>query len=230
LRVGLEAGYMPFEMRDKGGDIIGFDVDLARLMARKLGVKLAVVNQSWDGIVPALLTGKFDVLMGGMTITEERAKRVAFTEPYFQAGLSALLNRKLEGKVKSADDLNQPEYRIVAKLGTTGEVAARKFFPRASLRTFEHEADAVIEVRGGRADAFIYDFPSNAIYAAQSTSALLNLAPPFKYEDLGWAVRKGDPVFVAWLNEFLAEIRRNGSYAAFYKKWFENSAWLANIN
>lgn len=230
LRVGLEAGYMPFEMRDKGGDIIGFDVDVARLMARKLGVRLTLVNQSWDGIIPALLTGKFDVLMGGMTITEERARRVDFTEPYFQAGLSALLNRKLDGKVKNAQDLDRPEIRLVAKLGTTGEVAARKSFTHASLRTFETEADAVIEVRSGRADAFIYDFPSNTIYAAQNASALVNLSPPFTHEPLGWAVRKGDPEFVAWLNAFLAAIHADGSYAAFYKKWFEGSAWLANIN
>ena len=97
LRIGLETGYMPFEMRDKHGDIVGFDVDIARQMARKLGVKLTLVDQSWDGIIPALLTGKFDVLMGGMTITEERAKRVDFTDPYFQAGLSVLLNKRVQG-------------------------------------------------------------------------------------------------------------------------------------
>lgn len=230
LRVGFEAGYMPFEMLDKGGEIIGFDVDLARLMARKLGVKLRVVNQAWDGIIPALLTDKFDVLMGGMTITEERAQRVDFCDPYIRIGQTVLLNKKLAGRIKSYRDLNAPEFRVLSKLGTTGEIAARKSFPRAQLRTFEHEADAAIEVRNGRADAFIYDLPFNAVLAAQYPQSLTHLGEPFTREDLAWAVRKNDPGLKAWLNGFLAELKADGTYQALYRKWFESGAWLANVN
>ena len=165
LRVGLEYGYMPFEMVDKGGQPIGFDIDLARHMARRLGVKLTVVNQAWDGIIPALLTGKFDVLMGGMTITPERAQRVDFCDPYLTIGQTVLLRRKLAGRVKSVRDLDAPEFTILTKLGTTGDIAARKTFKRARLRTFEHEADAAVEVRNGRADGFVYDLPFNAVLA-----------------------------------------------------------------
>jgi polar amino acid transport system substrate-binding protein len=229
LRVGLETGYMPFEMLDKGGELIGFDLDLARLMARQLGVKLKVVNQSWDGIIPALLTGKFDVLMGGMTITEERARRVDFCDPYLRIGQTVLLSRKLEGKVRSYRELDDPRYRVLSKLGTTGDIAARKTFPRAQLRTFEHEAEAAIEVRNGRADAFIYDLPFNAVLAAQYPDSLVHLQEPFTREDLGWAVRKNDPALRAWLNESLAGLRQDGTYDALYRKWFESSAWLANV-
>lgn len=229
LRVGLETGYMPFEMLDRSGEIVGFDIDLARLMARKLGVKLKVVNQAWDGIIPALLTDKFDVLMGGMTITPERAQRVSFCDPYIRIGQTVLLSKKLAGTVTGHAQLNDPKYRVLTKLGTTGDIAARKTFPRAQIRTFEHEADAAIEVRNGRADAFIYDLPFNAVLAAQYPDSLVHLAEPFTREDLGWAVRQGDPALRLWLNEFLAGIRKDGTYQALYRKWFEGSAWTANV-
>jgi len=229
LRVGLEVGYMPFEMVDKGGEIIGFDIDLARLMARKLGVKLQVVNQGWDGIIPALLTGKFEVTLGGMTITPERAKSVDFCDPYLSIGQTVLLARRLQGKVKSWQQLNDPAYRVLSKLGTTGEIAMRKHFQRAQLRTFEHQAEAAIEVRNGRADAFVYDLPFNLVMAAQFPDGLVHLKEPFTREDLGWAVRKGDPALSAWLNEFLAGLKQDGTYQALYKKWFESSAWLPNV-
>ena len=229
LRVGLEAGYMPFEMLDKGGELIGFDADLAKLMARRLGVKVKLVNQAWDGIIPALLTDKFEVLMGGMTITPERAKSVDFCDPYVTIGQTVLINKKLAGTITSYKQLNDPKYKVLSKLGTTGEIAARKTFPKATIRTFELEADASIEVRNGRADAFVYDLPYNAVIAAQNTDALVHLKEPFTHEDLGWAVRKNDPAFRAWLNEFLAGIRKDGTYQALYKKWFESSAWLANV-
>ncbi|MGQ0587623.1 MAG: transporter substrate-binding domain-containing protein [Gammaproteobacteria bacterium] len=229
LRVGLEVGYMPFEMVDKSGAVIGFDIDLARLMARRLGVKLNVVNQGWDGIIPALLTGKFDVTLGGMTITPERARSVDFSDPYVTIGQTVLLNRKLAGRITSHKQLDDPQYRVLSKLGTTGEIAMRKHFQRAQQRTFEHQAEAAIEVRNGRADAFVYDLPFNIVMAAQFPDGLVHLATPFTREDLGWAIRKNDPVLLAWLNEFLAGLKQDGTYQALYKKWFESSAWLPNV-
>jgi len=230
LRIGLEAGYMPFEMLDKGGQMIGFDVDLARLMARQLGVPLKLVNQSWDGIIPALLTGKFDVLMGGMTITTERAQRVDFCDPYLTIGQTVLLHGRLADRIRSYRDLDTPEFTVLSKLGTTGEIATRKTFKRAQIRTFEHEADAVIEVRNGRAAAFVYDLPFNAVIAAQYPGKLVHLKEPFTREDLAWAIRKNDPALLAWLNRFLAGLKADGTYQALYKKWFESSAWLPNVN
>ncbi|MBI2384355.1 MAG: transporter substrate-binding domain-containing protein [Gammaproteobacteria bacterium] len=230
LRVGLEAGYMPFEMRDRKGDIIGFDVDLARLMAKYMGVKLAIVNMQWDGIIPALLTDKFDLLMGGMTITPERNLKVNFADPYVYIGQTLILNKKHEASIKSYKDLNDPRYAIATKLGTTGDIAARRYLPKATLKAFETEADAAMEVRQGRADAFVYDMPFNVVYVAQNPGNIVHLKEPFTQEALGWAVRKGDPDFLNWLNHFLAQIKRDGTYDALYRKWFENAAWLQNIN
>lgn len=229
LRVGLDTGYMPFEMRDKRGDIIGFDVDLARLMARYMGVKLTLVNTQWDGIIPALLTGKFDLLMGGMTITPERNLKVNFCDPYILIGQTVLLNQKHAGQISSYQQLNDPRYTVISKLGTTGDIAARKYFGKARLKQFESESDAAQEVRAGRADAFVYDLPFNAIYTLQNPDKLVHLKEPFTQEALAWAVRKGDVDMLNWMNHFLAQIRRDGIYDALYKKWFESSAWLQNV-
>jgi polar amino acid transport system substrate-binding protein len=228
LRVGLEAGYMPFEMRDKKGDIIGFDVDLARLMARYMGVKLTLVNTQWDGIIPALLTGKFDLLMGGMTITPERNLKVNFCDPYILIGQTVLLAKKHEKQITHYEQLNDPRFTVATKLGTTGDIAARKHLPK--LKQFESEADAAQEARAGRADAFVYDLPFNAIYAAQNQERVIHLKQPFTQEALAWAVRKGDPDMLNWMNNFLAQIKRDGIYDALYGKWFEGTAWLQNVN
>lgn len=229
LRVGLEAGYLPFEMRDKRGEIIGFDVDLAKLMARYMGVKVSFVNTQWDGIIPALLTDKFDILISGMTITPERNLQVNFAEPYIIIGQTFLLNVRHRDTVKTVKDLNDPKYTIATKLGTTGDIAARRFLGKARLKTFETEADAALEVRNGRADAFVYDLPFNVVYAAQYKDSLVHIKVPFTKEPLGWAIRKGDPDFLNWLDHFQNHIRNDGSYDALYNKWFGGTAWLANV-
>lgn len=229
LRVGLEAGYMPFEMLDRKGNIIGFDIDLARLMARHMGVRLTVVNTQWDGIIPALLTDKFDLLMGGMTITPERNLKVNFCDPYIMIGQTVLMNPRHAPAITRYEQLNDPRYTVVAKLGTTGDIAARKYFPKAKLKQFESEADGAMEVRSGRADAFVYDLPFNAVYTAQHPGQVVHLKEPFTQEALGWAVRKGDPDMLNWMNNFLAQIKRDGVYDALYRKWFESTAWLQNL-
>jgi polar amino acid transport system substrate-binding protein len=93
LRVGMEPGYMPFELKNQKGEIIGFDVDMANRMAKAMGVELELVDTAWDGIIPALLTGKFDVIMSGMTLTQERNMSINFAPPYIVIGQSILSRR-----------------------------------------------------------------------------------------------------------------------------------------
>lgn len=230
LRVGLETGYVPFEMRDKRGGIIGFDVDLAKKMASELKVKVTFVNTQWDGIIPALLTDKFDILMSGMTVTPERNLQVNFSTPYIVIGQTLLLAKKDAGKIASYKDLDDPKYIVTTKLGTTGEIAARRYISKATIGTFETEADAALEVRNGRADAFVYDLPFNSVYAAQYAGELIHLKEPFTREPLGWAVRKGDPDFLNWLDNFLQAIKSDGTYDVLYQRWFEGTDWLKNLN
>lgn len=230
LRVGMEPGYMPFELTNQKGEIIGFDVDVAKRMAKAMKVELELVSTAWDGIIPALLTDKFDVLMSGMTLTQERNLTVNFATPYILIGQSVLLKKELAGEVKSYADLNDPKYTIASKLGTTGEQATKRMIGKAKYISYETEQEGVMELVNGKIDAFIYDLPFNAIAVSQKGAGkIVHLAEPFTKEPLAWAIRKGDPDFLNWLNNFMAQIKYDGVYDKIYKKWFQDDAWLKEI-
>jgi len=233
LRVGMEPGYMPFEMKDKKGRIIGYDVDMARDMAKAMGVKLKLVPTAWDGIIAGLLTNKYDIIMSGMTITQQRNLKVNFADSYVVVGQTVLMNKKLEGKIKSAKDLDKPEYTIVTKLGVTGEIATRKFFKNAKIITFETESDAASEVLNGKAAAMVYDQPYNLLFmAGKGKDTMVHLDTPLTYEPLGWAIRKGDPDFLNWLNNYLKQIKGD-KVVDFYEKtndkWLRDTSWLKRV-
>jgi len=230
LRVGFEAGYLPFEMADKKGNFIGFDIDVAKEMAKAMGVKFVPVNTAWDGIIPALITKKFDILISGMTITQERNLKVNFADPYIIVGQTILLNKKHEGKVTSYKDLNDPKYTVTSKLGTTGEQAIKRLIPKANYKSFEVESEAALEVLTGKADATVYDLPFCATFMAQQGEGkLIFLDEPFTFEPLAWAVRKGDPDFLNWLNNFLRQIKNDGRYDRIYDKWIKSTKWIEQV-
>ncbi len=249
LRVGFEVGYLPFEMIDKRGGLrqrflrpgderrgsqhasfIGFDIDIAREMAKALGVDFAPVNTRWTSIMPALNLGRFDIIISGMSITEERKGKVDFSDPYMTIGQTVLLNKKHEGVISSYEQLNDPQYTVTSKPGTTGEEAVQKLLPKATYQPFDTELQAATEVLEGRADAFIYDLPYNVtFYAMQGSENLGLLDDPFTTESLAWAIRKNDPDFLKWLNGFLMEIKEDGRYEKIYNKWFKSNEWFKYI-
>jgi polar amino acid transport system substrate-binding protein len=231
LRVGFESGYMPFEMTDKTGAFVGFDIDMAKEMAKAMNVKFVPVNTAWDGIIPALLTKKFDIIMSGMTVTQERNLKINFADPYIVVGQTVIISKKHEGKIKSYRDLNDPKYIVTSKLGTTGEQSVKRLIPKAQYKSFEEEVTAGMEVVTGKADAFVYDLPFCVVFMAQQgkTGQLVFLDKPFTYEPLAWAVRKGDPDFLNWLNNFLAQMKNDGRYDRLYEKWIKKTDWIADI-
>ena len=230
LRVGLEPGYMPFEMKDKKGKIIGFDVDVARKMAKDMGVKLKLVPTAWDGIIAGLLAGKYDIIISGMTITQKRNLKINFANPYISIGQTMLVRASVAKGKKSWKDLDKPQYTIVTKLGVTGEIATRRMFKHAKIRTFDTEADAVQELLNGKADAFVYDKPYNAMFMAKrGGKGIVFWDKDLTFEPLGWAVRKGDPDFLNWLDNFLNQIKHDGTYDKIYNKWFKNISWLKRV-
>ena len=191
LRVGFDAGYQPFEMTNKQGQYIGFDVDLAKMVAKEMGVKVEFVNTAWDGIIPALLTDKFDVIMGGMTVTPQRNLRVNFADPYIVVGQTIVFRKDKAGEIKSFQDLNDPKYKIAVKPGTTGEQAVKRMIPKATLLQFETQDDAKLEVINGKVDAFAHDPPYNAIFASQNQGAVVHLDKLFTFEPLAGPSARG---------------------------------------
>lgn len=230
LRIGMEPGYMPFELTNKKGEIIGFDVDMAKRMAKAMGVKLEIVSTAWDGIIPALLTDKFDVIMSGMTLTQQRNLSVNFATPYILIGQSILLKKDLADTVKSYKDLNDAKYTVASKLGTTGEQATKRMIGNAKYISYETEQEGVMELVNGKIDAFIYDLPFNSIAVGQKgDDKIVHLDEPFTKEPLAWAIKRGDADFLNWLNNFMAQVKYDGVYDKIYKKWFQDSAWMKEI-
>ncbi len=230
LRVGMEPGYMPFELTNQKGEIIGFDVDMAKRMAKAMDVKLELVSTAWDGIIPALLTGKFDILMSGMTLTQQRNLTINFAQPYILIGQSILLKKEFAGTVSSYKDLNDPKYTVASKLGTTGEQATKRMISKAKYISYETEQEGVMELVNGKIDAFIYDLPFNAIaFSQKGAGKIVHIDTPFTAEPLAWAVRKGDPDFLNWLNNFMSQVKYDGVYDKIYAKWFQDDAWLKEI-
>jgi polar amino acid transport system substrate-binding protein len=245
LRIGLEVGYMPFEMIDKrsglrqkeirhGGlrrkgrqlSLMGFDIDMGIEMAEALGVKPVFVDTLWPGIIPALNLGRFDIIYGGMSVTEERKKLVDFANPFMTVGQTVLLNAKHTDTVQSYKDLNDPKFIVVSKPGTTGEEAVQRLIPKATYETADTEIAGAMRVLKGTADAFVYDFPFNAVFNAMHPSdQLIFLDEPFTKEPIAWAIRKNDPDFMKFLNAFLFRMKADGRFDRIYHKWFLGMDW-----
>lgn len=230
LRVGMNPGYAPFEMIDSSGAVVGFDVDVARYVANLLGedVKLEIQKSDWDPIIANLNAGKFDLIVSGMTRTPARALRCSFTDPYFVTGQALLVSRArvAERSGLRVGDFDRPGRTVATKLGTTGEIAARKAFRHATIKTMETETDAALEVESGRADVMVYDQPYIAIRARQSPERCYALLTPFTKEYLAMAVRRDDDEFREWLNLALFDLKESGTYEVLYRKWFLEMPWL----
>jgi polar amino acid transport system substrate-binding protein len=225
LLVGLEAGYQPFEMQDEKGNIVGFDVDMAYEMGKAIfgeggEKKVKLVNTAWEGIIPALVTGKFDIIMSGMTILQSRNLKVNFCEPYYYIGQCLLINKKNADKYKSYKDLNKKGVVITSKLGVTGAFTAEKLMPKAELRLYKTEGEGGLQVANGIVDAFIYDEPQVRVFAAKYKDTTVGIFDPITYEPLAWAINKGDPDFLNWLNNFLRQVRGDGRWDQLKQKWF----------
>lgn len=226
IKVGMEAGYLPFEFNDEKGNIVGFDVDLANELGKRMGVKVELVNTAWDGIIPGLQAGKYDIIMSGMTRTLERALAVNFTEPYYETG-QVLLVRKGETKIKSFKDMDAAGLTLAVKTGTTSDLATAKIIKNAKIDKYSTEIDGVTALKTKKADVFVYDKPYIEDYAEKDAEVVM-LPELFTKEYFGFAVRKGDQDYLNWLNYFIQEIKADGTYELLYKKWFIDKEYKNN--
>ncbi|AZF40569.1 Amino acid ABC transporter, substrate-binding protein [Pseudomonas sp. R1-43-08] len=231
LKVGTTPTYVPFEMTDRQGRIVGFEIDLLHAMSRALGVELELVTVPYTELLSGLTTKKFDLIGSGMTVTQERNLKLNFSDSFIVVGQTVLLHPRLAGTVSSIEDLDEASYRIAVTEGTTGEAAAQRFLGAARLMSFVTPEEGVREVVEGRADAFIYDAPYNLIAMARpENSALLTLEQPFTFEPLAFGLKKGDYDSLNWINHFLNQVAQDGTYDQLHDKWFKDTAWIAEID
>ncbi len=225
LRVGMST-FVPWAMKDKTGKLIGFEIDVARQLANDMGVKIEFVPTKWAGILPALLTGKFDVIIGGMSVRPDRNLKVNFTIPYDYAGQSIVANKKKAAGFKRLEDFNRLDVTIAARLGSTAADAANKFMPKAQKKFFDDEAQVIQEVLNGRAHAAVASSPLPAFQAIKYPDQLfLPVKGTFTKEPIGFALRKGDFDTLNYFNNWIRVTEAKGWLAERKHYWFETRDW-----
>jgi len=230
LRVGFST-FVPWAMKDKQGRYTGFEIEVADQLAQDMGVEADFVPTKWSGIIPALLTGKFDIIIGGMGITPERNLKVNFSDPYEFTGMSLLANRKLAEGFMDIEAFNRPEVTIVARIGTTAAAAAEKYLPKAQLNLFDDEGQALQEVLNNRAAAMVSSQPFPEFQSLKYPDRLfLPLdGKTFTAEPIGFAIRKGDVDFLNYLNNWIRVKNAEGWLQERYDFWFTTQDWTDRI-
>lgn len=225
IRVGMST-FVPWAMKDKKGNLVGFEIDVARKLADDMGVKIEFVPTAWSGIIPALLTGKFDVIIGGMGITPKRNLKVNFTIPYDYSGMSMVAHKVRAKGFTSLDDFNKKDVSVAARMGTTAEQAARKYMPNATLKLFENEGQALQELNLGRVHAVISSAPMPIFHALKYPDKLfVPLKENFTREPIGFAIRKGDHDALNYLNNWVLNMHAQGFLKEKKAYWFESRKW-----
>jgi len=229
IRVGLST-FVPWAMRDKNGNLVGFEVDVARRLADDMGVKLEFIPTKWSGIIPALLTGKFDVIIGGMGIRPDRNLKVNFSIPYDYAGMSIVAHRKLAAGFARLEDFNKQEVQIAARIGSTAVTAIRKQMPHAQVKLFDDESQAIQELLNGRVHAVVSQAPLPAFQALRNPDRLfLPLKENFTREPNGFAVRKGDVDTLNFFDNWIRVVEAEGWLEGKRHHWFETRDWESLI-
>ena len=229
LKVGMST-FLPWAMKDKKGELIGFEIDVARRLAEDMGVDVQFVPTKWSGIIPALLTGKFDVIIGGMGIRPDRNLKVNFSIPYDYTGMSIVANKELAAGFSSLSDFNSPDVTIAVRLGTTAATAAKKYMPEAELRLFDDESHAVQELLNNRVHAVIASAPMPAFQALKYPDKLfLPLPGTFTKEPIGFAMPKGDVDTLNYFNSWIRIVSAEGWLAERKHYWFETRDWEDQI-
>ncbi|MBW2208762.1 MAG: transporter substrate-binding domain-containing protein [Deltaproteobacteria bacterium] len=225
LKVGMST-FVPWAMKDKTGKLIGFEVEVATRLARDMGVKVKFVPTQWSGIIPALLTGKFDIIIGGMGIRPDRNLKVNFSIPYDYTGMSLVAHRKLAAGFHDLGDFNRKDVVISARLGSTAVAAIKRYMPMAQLRMFDHESQAYQELVNGRAHATVGSAPMPAFQALKYPDRLfLPLKETFTREPIGFAIRKGDLDTLNYLNNWIRVTEAEGWLRERKHYWFETRDW-----
>ncbi|MBN2514636.1 MAG: transporter substrate-binding domain-containing protein [Deltaproteobacteria bacterium] len=229
LRVGMST-FVPWAMKDKTGKLIGFEIDVATRLAEDIGVKVEFVPTKWAGIIPALLTGKFDVIIGGMGIRPQRNIKVNFSIPYDTTGMSIVANRELAAGFTGLEDFNRSDVIIAARLGSTAVTATKKYMPKAQLRMFDDESQAYQELVNGKAHAVVGSAPRPAYEALKYSDRLfLPLKETFTKEPIGFAVQKGDFDTLNFFNNWIRVVEAEGWLKERKHYWFGTRDWEHQI-
>ena len=229
LRVGMST-FVPWAMRNKQGDLVGFEIDVAKRLAEDSGWKVEFVPTAWDGIIPSLLSNKFDVIIGGMSITEARAKSVLFTEPYSHSGVQLAANKELAEGFTQISDFDSRRVKIAARRGAFTVQVARETFPKAKVLQFDDDAQAFQEVLNGNAHAVIASSPKPEHEAIKNADTLfIPFDERLSKGNEAFAVRLGETDKAEFFNEWIKARTEDGWLKERYEYWFSTLDWQDQI-
>lgn len=215
LTIGTEAEFAPFEVRLENGSFYGFDIALGEAIAKELGLKVDYIDTDFAGIILSLNSGKFDIAMSSMTITEERKKSINFSDPYFDTGLSLAV--PTNSPVQKLDDLNG---KIVGvQLGTTGDLYASSLKNVKEVKRYPHAPDAFLDMKNGKVDAVINDDVVSKPIVAKDPNSFKIISGLLTIEQYGIAVPKDNEALLQKINAALKKIKENGTYDQIYDQY-----------
>lgn len=221
LKVATEPTFPPFEYVDtKTGEISGFEMDLVRAVAKEIGAKVEFQVMGFDAIIPAMLSGTVDMGAAGFSVTEERKKRLLFSDPFYVSGLTIVTTKANADKIKDMKDLNGK--KIGVQIGTTSHAAAKKL-DNAQITTFNTAGDAILDLSIGGTYAVINDRPVTAYILKQQpklAAELVHLPKSYSADDFAFTFRKDLKPLQAEVNAALAKLKATGQYQAISEKWF----------
>lgn len=213
-----DTSFVPFEFVDDDGNYVGFDIDLINAVADEVGFEIEMETTNFDGIIPGLQTGSFDIAIAGISIREDRMEQVDFSDPYYESGLRI-------GVQIDNDDINGIEdlegKTIATRLGSTSADYIDQNIEGAEANQYEQLDQAYLAVENGSVDAILYDAPNVAYYIqTQGEDSLKLVGDLYQAENYGIAFSKGQEELVEAVNEALATLRENGTYDEIYEEWF----------
>ncbi|MGO2152174.1 MAG: transporter substrate-binding domain-containing protein [Microbacterium gubbeenense] len=227
--VVTDTGFVPFEFQEEeGGEYVGFDIDIIKEIAERVGFEIEHEATNFDGIIPGLQTGTFDIALAGITITDERKEAVDFSSPYYKSGLRIGVAED-DDSITSIDDLAGKN--IATRLGSTSADYIKANIEGATANTYEQLDQAYLSVEGGGSDAVLYDAPNVEYYILTAGEGKLKtVGELIEAQDYGIAVSQGNEELVTAMNEALAEMIDDGAYTEIYSEWFgEEPEWLDDL-
>jgi polar amino acid transport system substrate-binding protein len=224
IRIGLSV-FTPWSMRDKNGELIGFELDVGRALAADMGVDVEFVPTAWDGIIPQLVSGNFDVIISGMSITAARNLTVNFSDPYAYSGLTVLANTGMTDGF-TLEDYNNADVTFAARRGATPATVIAQLFPEATLLLFDEDGAATQEVLNGNAHATMAAEPTPSIEARRYADTLsVPFGQTFLATGEGFALRKGDMDALNFFNNWIAVRHASGWLKERNDYWFKGNDW-----
>lgn len=223
LRVGTEATFAPFETTDADDNIVGFDIDLIAAIAQDNGWEIEVVHMPFDSLAESLATDRLDIVIAAMTIDEERAEKVLFSDPYFDA-YQCIVVRDDDPRDITVGNIAEQELIIAVQMGTTGSFEAEEIYGdinHSNIKQYKRVNEAFMELKNSRVDLVIIDKPVAENYL-QQLGGMKILGDPFTNEQYGIAVQKSETAMMDKINASLKKLIDNGEYDRIFDKWFEN--------